>query len=110
MCRISLGSARQCEFGIPNLPAATAENLASYAGSAAQYRSNPISSRSLPKTGVFKCLPVTIGYFAPKLPKFGLQRLTTNSQKPAIGAPFWHCPGQSLQASDCLAGAEGFEP
>src|ERR1700694_5916730 len=39
----------------PNLPAAKAENLANYsASSAAQSRSNPVSGRRLPKTGIFQ--------------------------------------------------------
>ena len=43
------------------------------ASSTAQCRSNPVSSRSLPKKReFFKCLPETIGYFAPELHKFGV--------------------------------------
>jgi hypothetical protein len=46
---------RQCGLGVPNLPAAKAENLASCtASSATQCRLNPVSGRNLPKTGVFQ--------------------------------------------------------
>jgi hypothetical protein len=46
---------RQCGLNIPNLPPAKAENLAGYtASSATQCRSNPVSGRSLPKTGIFQ--------------------------------------------------------
>src|SRR3984885_7248121 len=48
-------SARQCGLGIPNSPAARAENLANCtASSATQCRSNPVSGRNLLKTGVFQ--------------------------------------------------------
>ena len=40
------------------------------------------------KREFFKCLPETIGYFAPRMAKIGAQRLVGNSQKPAIGGPF----------------------
>ena len=40
---------------IPDLPPVKAENLASYtANSATQCRSNPVSGRGLPKTGIFQ--------------------------------------------------------
>jgi hypothetical protein len=51
----SLYVLRQCGLGIPNLPAAKAENLASgTASSATQCRSNPVFGRRLPKTGIFQ--------------------------------------------------------
>jgi hypothetical protein len=62
------------------------------------------------KREFFKCPPETIGYFAPRMPKFGARRLMANSQKPAIGGPFYEYHGQFLRAPDCLAGAGGFEP
>jgi hypothetical protein len=59
--------ARQCALGIPDLPAAKAENSASCnASPAMQGRSNPVSGRNLPKRESFKCPPETIGYFAPE--------------------------------------------
>src|SRR3981189_3835089 len=47
--------------------------------------SNPVSGRRLPKTGIFQYPPETIGDFCPEVAKFGIQRPTANSQKPAIG-------------------------
>jgi hypothetical protein len=48
--------ARQCGLGIPNLPAAIGGEFGASctASSATQCRSDPVSSRSLPKTGVFQ--------------------------------------------------------
>jgi len=48
--------------------------------------------------------PETFGNFAPEAAKFGVQRPTANSQKPAIGGHFWRYRGENLQATDCLAG------
>src|ERR1700738_130494 len=46
---------RQCGPNIPDLPPVKAENLASYTvNSATQCRSNPVSGRGLPKTGIFQ--------------------------------------------------------
>jgi len=105
-------SARQCEFGIPNLPAATAENLTSYITLQARPRSadrtrSPAAVSQ--KREFFKCLPETIGYFAPRMANIGAQRLVANSQKPAIGGPFSERQGHFLRAPDWLAGARGFE-
>ena len=51
----TLPSGRQSGLDIPNLPSAEAENLASCtASSAKQCRSNPVSGRGLPKTGIFQ--------------------------------------------------------
>jgi hypothetical protein len=51
----TLPSGRQSGLDIPNLPSAKAENLASFtASSATQCRSNPVSGRGLPKTGIFQ--------------------------------------------------------
>jgi len=48
-------SGRQRGLGIPSLPAAMAENLTNCTtSSATQCRSNPVSGRDLPKTGVFQ--------------------------------------------------------
>jgi hypothetical protein len=47
-----------CGLGIPNLPAAKAENLTNCtASSTTQCRSNPFSGPSLPKTGIFQYPP-----------------------------------------------------
>ena len=48
--------------------------------------------------------PETFGNFALEAAKFGVQRPTANSQKPAIGGHFWRYRGENLQATDCLAG------
>jgi hypothetical protein len=49
------GSARQSGLRVPDLPAAKAENMAiCTASSAKQCRSNPVSGRRLPKTGIFQ--------------------------------------------------------
>src|ERR1700738_2901089 len=49
------GSAWECRLGIPKLPVPKAENLANFtAGSATQCKSNPVSGRNLPKTGIFQ--------------------------------------------------------
>jgi hypothetical protein len=79
------------------------------AATATQCRSNPVSGRSLPKTG-YKCPPETIGYFALRMPKIGAWRLVANSQRPAIRGPFCEYQGHFLQAPDWLAEAGGFEP
>src|SRR5260221_11502850 len=53
--KITAGSARQYGLGIPNLPVAKTENLASCtASSATQCGSNPVSGGGLPKTGIFQ--------------------------------------------------------
>ena len=71
-------SARQCEFGIPNLPAATAfDELHCKLGPRSADRTRSPAAVSQ-KREVFKCLPETIGYFAPKLPK--IQSLKTDRQ------------------------------
>ena len=62
------------------------------------------------KREYFKYSPETIGYFALRMPKIGAWRLAANSQRPAIGGPFCEYNGHFLRASDCLAGAGGFEP
>ena len=55
LCPTGAMPARQCGLGIPNLPAAMRRILASCtASSATQCRSNPVSYRSLPKTGIFQ--------------------------------------------------------
>jgi hypothetical protein len=56
------------------------------------------------KREFFKCLPETIGYFAPRMANIGAQRLVANSQKPAIGGPFSERQGHFLRAPDWLAG------
>jgi hypothetical protein len=91
---------RQCGF--------TSENDA--IGSYARWSRLPRRSRSAHRTRspaavsqkreYFKCPPETIGYSARKLPELGVWRHTTNLQKPAIGGPFRHYRGSSLQASD----------
>jgi hypothetical protein len=52
-----------------------------------QCRSNPVSSRSLPKTGIVR--QETFGVFAVKVAKYGAWRPIANSQKPAIGGHLW---------------------
>ena len=48
-------SAQWCRFGIPDFPAAMAENMANCTTSSATHcRSNPVSGRRLPKTGIFQ--------------------------------------------------------
>ena len=64
------------------------------ASPAKQCRSNPVSSRGLPKREYFKCPPETIGYFALELAEFGVWRPTVNSQKPAIGRHFLIAEGK----------------
>ena len=56
------------------------------------------------KLEFFKCPTETIGYFAPRMPKVGARRPVANSQKPAIGGPFYEYQGQFLRAPDRLAG------
>jgi hypothetical protein len=58
------------------------------ASPAAQCRSNPVSSRSLPKREYFKYPPETIGDFVLEGAKGGVWRPTGNLQKPAIGGHF----------------------
>jgi hypothetical protein len=80
---------RQCGLGIPNLPPAKAENLASY--TATRPRSadrTPVSGPVSRKREYFKYLPETIGDFAPTAAGFGARRLLADSQKPAIGGHF----------------------
>jgi hypothetical protein len=62
------------------------------------------------KREYFKYSPETIGYFALRMPKIEAWRLAANWQKPANGGPFCEYHGHFLRASDCLAGAGGFEP
>src|SRR5712671_1962139 len=53
--RTTAASARQSGLRVPDLPAAKAENMAiCTASSAKQCRSNPVSGRRLPKTGIFQ--------------------------------------------------------
>jgi hypothetical protein len=66
-------------LGIPNLPAAKAENSASCtASSATQCRSNPVSGRNLPKTGVFQMSAGDYRLFTPRMPKIGARRLVAS--------------------------------
>ena len=53
------------------------------------------------KREYFKYPPETIGDFAPGDPNSGTRRPISDSQKPAIGGPLWHCRGQSLRAPEC---------
>jgi hypothetical protein len=54
-CSTLVTSVRQCGLNIPNLLPAKAESLTGYtASSATQCRSNPVSGRGLPKTGIFQ--------------------------------------------------------
>jgi hypothetical protein len=77
--------------------AAKAENLASCtASSATQCGSNPSLNAVSQKREFFTCLPETIGYPAPAMPKIGAWRLVANLQKPAIGGPFWGYYGRIL--------------
>jgi len=97
-------SARQCEFGIPNLPAATAfDELHCKLGPRSADRTRSPAAVSQ-KREFFKYLPETIGYFAPRMANIGAQKLVANSQKPAIGGPFSERRGHFLRAPDWLAG------
>jgi len=80
---------RQCGLGIPNLPPAKAENLASYTATRPRSADRTQSPAAVSQKREFsKCLLETIGYFAPQMPKFGTWRPPANSQKAAIGGPF----------------------
>jgi hypothetical protein len=62
----------QCGLGAPNLPAITAENMAfDTASRATQCRSNPVSGRSLRKTGIIQSMARDFRHFRPATPEIG---------------------------------------
>ena len=65
---------------------------------------NPVSGPRLPKMGIFRCPAGDFGRFRPERVKIRSLETRANSQKPAIGGPFCHCPSQFLRLQDWLAG------
>src|ERR1019366_9263966 len=114
--RVLLPPAWQCRLGIPRLPAAKPDDLASCTANSARHSAGsafpfltaikveffvirlqapPRSLDRAPspvavsrKREYFKCPPETISDFAPAAPNFGARRPIANSQKPAIGGHF----------------------
>jgi hypothetical protein len=69
-----------------------------------QCRSNPVSGRNLPKTGIFQMSAGDYRLYRSGNTQNQSRRLVAKSQKPAIGGPFCEYQGQFLQSPDCLAG------
>ena len=97
---------RQCGLGIPNLPAAKAENLASgTASSATQCRSNPVFGRRLQKTGIFQIFGGDYRLILRESAQIRCPETDGGFVKARHWQAFPALLGQNLQASECLAGA-----
>jgi hypothetical protein len=88
-----------------------AENLANCTASpGAQCRSNPVSGRSLRKTGIIQLMARDFRHFRPTTRSIGSLEPATELRKLAIGGLFCDWLRSNLGPVDCLTGAEGFEP